>query len=256
MSRVRALMVAAAVAALTAAAPDGAVAQTVGAAGAVNPQAQSGNRVLEVGSGIVFRERVSTSASGSTQVIFVDRTTLNVGPNSNILIDEFVYNPKAGSGRMTVTLLKGALRMVGGDASHTQGATIKTPIAVIGVRGGVATVKHDAKGTQAINHFGTLTVTVCPRQSSSPNCAGGASQTITRPGYGVTVQAAGAAPSAPAPVPQATLAAELWGKELGMFIDRKEIGDPGDFSHMSDEELERFLQEPITAAPLNGRSKQ
>jgi hypothetical protein len=220
-------MVAAAVAALNAAAPDGVVAQTVGAAGAVNPQAQSGDRVLNVGSSIIFRERVSTSASGSTQVIFVDRTTLSVGPNSNILIDEFVYNPKSGSGRMTVTLLKGALRMVGGDASHTQGATIKTPIAVIGVRGGVATVKHDAsscpvsgsragarndsalerrescrraRGTQAINHFGTLTVTSGPPGART-------SVTITRPGYGVSVQAAGTAPSAPAPVPQSTLAA-------------------------------------------------
>ena len=146
MSRARALAIAAAFAALTAAAPDRAVAQTVGAAGAVNPQAQGGDRVLQVGSNIIFRERISTSTSGSTQVIFIDKTTLSVGPNSNILIDEFVYNPNAGSGRMTVTLTKGAMRMVGGNVSHTQGATIKTPLAAIGVRGGVATVKHDARG--------------------------------------------------------------------------------------------------------------
>ena len=207
-------MLAAAIAALTAVAPDGAVAQTVGAAGAVNPQAHGGDRVLQVGSSIIFRERISTSAGGSTQVMFVDKTTLSVGPNSNILIDEFVYNPNAGAGRMTVTLTKGAMRMVGGNVSHTEGATIKTPLAAIGVRGGVATVKHDARGgTQAINHFGTLTVTVCQRQLGSTSdaqprhgCAG-ASETITRPGYGVSVKAAGAAPSAPAPVPQAEIAA-------------------------------------------------
>jgi hypothetical protein len=214
MSRVGALTVAVAIAALTAAGPSGAVAQTVGAAGAVNPQAHGGDRVLQVGSSIVFRERISTSAGGSTQVMFVDKTTLSVGPNSNILIDEFVYNPNAGAGRMTVTLTKGAMRMVGGNVSHTEGATIKTPLAAIGVRGGVATVKHDARGgTQAINHFGTLTVTVCQRQLGSTSdaqprhgCAG-ASETITRPGYGVSVKAAGAAPSAPAPVPQAEIAA-------------------------------------------------
>jgi FecR-like protein len=217
MSSGRALTVAATFLALNAAAANGAVAQTVGAAGAVNPQAQSGDRVLQVGSNIIFRERISTSAKGSTQIIFVDKTTLNVGPNSNILIDEFVYNPNAGSGQMTVTLTKGAMRMVGGNVSHTQGATIKTPLATIGVRGGVATVTHEPVGvarrchlldpdasvgtvcpggTQAINHFGTLTVS-----------SGGASQTITRPGYGVSVKATGAAPSAPAPVPPAQIAA-------------------------------------------------
>src|SRR5262245_13400224 len=214
MSRVRTLTVAAALAALTPAMLDSSVAQTVGTAGAVNPQTQAGERVLQVGSGIIFRERISTSASGSTQVMFIDKTTLSVGPNSNILIDEFVYNPNAGSGQMTVTLTKGAMRMVGGNVSHTQGATIKTPLATIGVRGGVATVKHDSKGgTQAINHFGTLMVTVCQRQlgSASDNqprqgCAG-ASETISRPGYGVSVKTAGTTPSPPAPVPQAEIAA-------------------------------------------------
>src|SRR5262245_15144535 len=216
MGRLGALTLAIAVAAL--AAPGGGAAQTVGTAAAVNPQVQGGERVLQVGSNIVFRERVSTSASGSTQVIFVDKTTLSIGPNSNILIDEFVYNPNAGSGRMTLTLTKGAMRMVGGSVSHTEGATIKTPLATIGVRGGVATVKHNARGgTQAINHFGILTLTVCQRQfgstpgaqapnHSAPRCAG-ASETITRPGFGVSVKAAGAGPTPPAAVPQAEIAA-------------------------------------------------
>src|SRR5215813_6268570 len=120
MSPGRALTLAATLLALNVAAPIAAVAQTVGAAGAVNPQAQSGDRVLQVGSNIIFRERISTSTSGSTQIIFIDKTTLSIGPNSNILIDEFVYNPNAGSGRMTVSLTKGAMRLVGGNTTHTQ----------------------------------------------------------------------------------------------------------------------------------------
>jgi hypothetical protein len=185
MSRLGTLTIIAALAALSPVLLDSSVAQTVGTAGAVNPQAQVGARMLQVGSSIIFQERISTSASGSTQVMFVDKTTLSVGPNSNILIDEFVYNPNAGSGRMTVTLTKGAMRMVGGNVSHTEGATIKTPLATIGVRGGVATVKHEARGgTQAINHFGTLMVTACQRPPGSnaqpPRTCTGASETITR----------------------------------------------------------------------------
>lgn len=39
----------------------------------------------------------------------------------------------------------------------------------------------------------------------------------------------------------ANRALELLGKELGMFIDRKEIGAPGEFDRMSDEDLARFV---------------
>ena len=39
----------------------------------------------------------------------------------------------------------------------------------------------------------------------------------------------------------ANRALELIGKEQGMFIDRKEIGAPGDFDQWSDEDLEKYI---------------
>ena len=42
----------------------------------------------------------------------------------------------------------------------------------------------------------------------------------------------------------ANKALELLGKELGMFIDRKEVRGPNEFARMSDEELEVFLAAP------------
>jgi hypothetical protein len=50
---------------------------------------------------------------------------------------------------------------------------------------------------------------------------------------------------------------ELLGKELGMFIDRKEVGGPNEFACMSDEELDAFLRESIESFSLlhNGRSR-
>ena len=55
----------------------------------------------------------------------------------------------------------------------------------------------------------------------------------------------------------ANKALEVIGKEIGMFIDRKEIGEPGDFSRMSDEEPEACLAQPIESVlnTANGRSK-
>ena len=41
----------------------------------------------------------------------------------------------------------------------------------------------------------------------------------------------------------ANRALELLGKEAGMFVDRREVGGPGDFARMGNEELLRFIRE-------------
>lgn len=41
----------------------------------------------------------------------------------------------------------------------------------------------------------------------------------------------------------ANRALELLGKELSMFIERAEVGGPGDFARMHDDELARFIEE-------------
>jgi hypothetical protein len=181
-------------------------AQSVGTAAASNTRSDGTppggqTRQLQIGTQVVRREKVTTSATGSVQVLFIDKTTLNVGPNSAIVIDEFVFNPATDTGTMAVTLGRGVLRVVGGQATHTGGGTVRTPAATIGIRGGVATVSHDTqKGTRVVNHFGTITVT-------SP--VSGA-QVIRRPGFAVTVappstagSGAGGTSSSPTRVTQA-----------------------------------------------------
>jgi hypothetical protein len=126
---------------LAALAPSVAASQGVGSAAAVKPSSTGtppggSARTLEIGTEIVSRERIQTSESGSLQVMFLDKTTMTVGPNSDLLIDEFVYDPGAGSGQFAASLTRGALRFVGGQISHTTGATINTPSATIGIRGG------------------------------------------------------------------------------------------------------------------------
>lgn len=46
----------------------------------------------------------------------------------------------------------------------------------------------------------------------------------------------------------ANKALELLGKELGMFIERKETGGPGDFARMNDDELRNFIAQSIAGA--------
>src|SRR5580693_8898908 len=174
-------------------------ADTVGTAGAVNTTSSGtapggATRVIEIGTQVVENEKIQTTASGSVQVLFIDKTTLNVGPNSSLVIDRFVYNPATTNGQLAISLSKGVLRVVGGVATHSEGATIRTPVAAIGLRGGIAIISHSgAKGTRAILGFGHMTV--------ASLCGGGNCQPTTvdvsRPGYGVSVAGFNQPPSSP-----------------------------------------------------------
>jgi hypothetical protein len=87
-------------------------------------------------------------------LLFLDRSTLSIAPNTEMVIDEFVYNPADGSGHMAASLVKGALRFVGGQLSHAGEATVNTPSATIGIRGGTAIITTG----EAINLYGLLTL--------------------------------------------------------------------------------------------------
>ena len=153
-------------------------AQNAGRVGAVNPDATgtppgAGTRMLAIGSNVIYKEKVETSAIGSTQIMFPDQSTLNVGRNSSILIDEFVYDPSAGTGKMVASVSRGVLRFVGGQISHTAGVTVNTPVGILGIRGGVASIVYpltaeflasdpqhlsQAKGELVICNVGSCTI--------------------------------------------------------------------------------------------------
>ena len=176
-----------------------ACADTVGTAGAVNTTSSGtppggATRVIEIGTQVVENEKIQTTGTGSVQVLFIDKTTLNVGPNSTLVIDRFVYNPVTTKGQLALSLGKGVLRVVGGVATHSEGATIRTPVAAIGLRGGIALISHSgAKGTQAILGFGHMSVTsLCGGPDCHPTTVD-----VSRPGYGVTVTGINRPPSSP-----------------------------------------------------------
>jgi hypothetical protein len=128
------------------------IAQTVGVTGAVNPNA-SGTppgttvRALGMGSDVVFNERIATEATGQADILFVDRSALTVGPNSDLVIDEFVYSPETGTGKLAASATKGVFRFVGGALSkNPDSVSIKTPAAIVGVRGGVILLAVNPNG--------------------------------------------------------------------------------------------------------------
>jgi len=143
------------------------LAQTVGVTGAVNPNATGTPpgttvRALGTGSDVLFNERIATEATGQADILFVDRSALTIGPNSDLVIDEFVYSPDTGAGKLAASATKGVFRFVGGALSkNPDSVSIKTPAAIVGVRGGVVmlVVKPDGAATAYFIYGNEATIT-------------------------------------------------------------------------------------------------
>ncbi len=189
-------------------------ANPVGVAGAVNPRTDSTppggqTRTVMVGAQMLMNERVTTGPQGSTQLVFVDHSTLTIGPDSDVTIDRFVFNPADGTGKMAVSLGKGVMRLVGGEISHKDGAEIKTPSATVGIRGGIVMIRAGGPETGVVNLFGNTTVSASQCDSAAnSHCT----VAILRPGFGTTVSSSAAPPAAPYQVPSdqiKTLTAQL-----------------------------------------------
>lgn len=73
----------------------------------------------------------------SLQLRFQDNTTASVTENSRFVIDDFVYDPNRGAGRLNVRVSMGTVRYVSGQIARNnqQSVQVNTPTAVIGVRG-------------------------------------------------------------------------------------------------------------------------
>lgn len=172
--------------------------QDVGVTAATNPVATGqppgqSVRELRIGLNIVRNERIRTTNDGATQVIFVDRTTLTIGPNSDITIDEYVYNPNSGTGSLAVRMREGLMKVIGGQISHSDQTRITTPTATLGIRGGMAIISIGNHKTSVIHLYGVITV------STSGN-----SITFSKPGF--FVESNGITLTTPHPIPPGLLA--------------------------------------------------
>ncbi len=129
----------------------------VGVAAAVNSSAfgtpPGGARTVKIlGDNVIYNERIETGGSGLVQVLLVDGSTFTVGANSDLFIDEFVYDPNAGKGKLVATFGKGVARFVGGKLSKNRGGvTVKTAVGTIGIRGGIANL--NLSGDPAVFSF-------------------------------------------------------------------------------------------------------
>ncbi len=159
--------------------------------GAVNGVApgQAAGRVIGTGKPVFLNDHITTGPDSRLQILLLDETTFTLGPDSDMVLDEFVYDPKTNAGKVSAKITSGAFRFVTGKVARKDPSNMKVKLAVgtIGIRGTMVAGRTDAHGAEV--------VLVGPgRENNALERRGGISvfnehgrSDIDSSGYGVTI---------------------------------------------------------------------
>lgn len=182
----------------------------IGVAGAVNGKVevfsaapQPIGRVIGSGKPLYLNERVKTGSDGRLQIMLLDETVFTIGPKSEMALNEFVYDPKSGAGKVTAKVTQGVFRFVTGKIGHNQPSDMKVefPVGTMGIRGTIVGGKVEEDGS-------TLAVLLGPGASNNAGERSGAfslsnaGQTVdvNKAGFGSRITGPNNPPTAPAMV--------------------------------------------------------
>ena len=199
----------------------------------------SGSGVLErdkdviPGSEGVDVEPMDTAVTekGRMRIDFVDETRLDLTEHSRVVIDDFVFDPNAKTGALSIRSTLGTMRYASGQIAKNsrQNVRLRTPSATISVRG--------TDFTMTVDEAGGSTVTLLPSCDEDGFCVTGEIAVENDAGYVILSQAF-----------QMTRVQSAWTKPtppLIIDIDENEIGNLLIVrkSHPYDEEAERAREE-------------
>jgi len=130
---------------------------------------------INVGDPVFSNQRLVTDSTGRIVVMLLDRSTLTLGPDSELNISEYAYDPAERSGNMAIEAAKGFFRFVGGFLSKRRPVRIRTASATIGIRGADVTLQILDGGRRRLIFNSGLEATVTPD--------GGDTASVSEPGF-------------------------------------------------------------------------
>ncbi len=90
-----------------------------------------------VGAKLLAADTLTTGSDGSIGVILRDNSTLSIGPESNLIIQEFLFSPAEGELGLLARITRGTMAYISGLIGKLapESARFETPVATIGIRG-------------------------------------------------------------------------------------------------------------------------
>ena len=88
---------------------------------------------------------VRTGSDAAVGIVMSDNSLLSAGPNSVLALDRFSFDPTTHQGRFDSSLRRGTLAVVSGKLAKQspEAMTLKTPAAILGIRGTEFVVSAD-----------------------------------------------------------------------------------------------------------------
>ena len=105
--------------------------------GTVTVDRQNQSFVATSGSTLLVSDHVNTASGASAAIVFRDGTLLTLGSGADILVRDYVFEPKNGKFAFSLYLAKGSAIYESGKIGKLSPQSVKfeTPKATVGVRG-------------------------------------------------------------------------------------------------------------------------
>lgn len=105
--------------------------------GSASVERAGGRVALVPGTAVNQGDRILTGQDGYVGITMRDDTLLTLGPNTNLALDTYAFDPKTHEGSFLASLTKGALSVVTGLIARRSPDSflVKTRISTMGVRG-------------------------------------------------------------------------------------------------------------------------
>jgi hypothetical protein len=123
------------------------IGQVKTADGPVTVERGGASQPVAIGDHVFQADTVVTGSGGSVGITFVDNSMMSLGPDSRLALDKFQFDATTQDGVFDSSLQKGTLAVKSGQIvkQTPEAMHIKTPAALLGVRGTEFVVRADGK---------------------------------------------------------------------------------------------------------------
>jgi hypothetical protein len=92
---------------------------------------------LIINASIYQNDTIRTAVKSSVGIIFIDDTVLSLGPQTELVVDEYIFAPEKGAMAMIIRMIKGTASYLSGIIGRQSPDTVKfqLPEATIAIRG-------------------------------------------------------------------------------------------------------------------------
>ena len=95
------------------------------------------NEKLLNGSKIYYGDTIIVNKQSNAQLLFLDQTVITVGEESELTVDEFIYDPETNEGKFVSSINSGTVKVITGEISKNNPDNLEVNVTTgtIGARG-------------------------------------------------------------------------------------------------------------------------